>query len=710
MAQIHGRHAIFRNWPRAKGPGVHADEADSALADVVRKLTHGAALKLAAETGPADVGAVRENPANSVIVQQAELFRPALLVTGMWGPEPVPADRRRAVGVRLLPVVRDNPSSRPNRDDGGFAERMRDLDAELSGLRERALARYRTQGKKGGDWVDQLDKILTAVRFVRAEAQHAKPSILAQDGPGKGLPFGMKWGVVAGKGNKKLPFAAYSELPMATCQGAGKCAVYFGGHRGYCYSFKAWRYPGAYARQFLNTLANYADREFAILRGAGGEVPMTRYEERVDAALRGSALSKGEFGRDAVRVWPQYVKHLVLEVTAPGRAQGKTSFLRLFVDGDINTEDNILEWMRVCEDVGPGGRDVRGGGHVEVYGYSKCWGQFVNVDRAMRTDAERAAGAFGKWPSNYTVNLSTDSIYNAAASSAIRGAMEKLPVSRWYFQGIPLHQHIAQLDQILTTAKDGSNLPIRLPPASEMPFQFDEQRIRDFVAINAVETWAEARKLFPRIPAPKREPKTPEAVRKALYRHYFAVVLKDGGYGLGRTIRRELIKDRASGGDSMAGASAGAPVSESTYLKRLEDKQRAKLLAIALDAKAGEDVSKRLKPMEKYFEDLAQGKSPAKVAREGAFSAAGAFSQKALKDKALAMVLHETFWSLGIGGSCPLVCGNCSDNFEDPSKGVHRCASKTVFKGKVIHIGLHILPIVAALRVVWEIAAGAGMA
>jgi hypothetical protein len=694
MASLPPRDKIFRNWPRARGPGVHADEADSALADVAAKLTRGAALKLAAEAGRSDAGEVRENPGDSVIVQQAELFRPALLVTGMWGPEPVPADRRRAVAVRSLPVVRENPS-RPNRVDDGFAARMRALASELDALRGRALARYHKQGKKGGDWVDQLDKMLAAVQFVRAEIDQPRPTILAQSGPGQGLPFGMRWGVVAGKGNKKLPFAAYSELPMATCQGAGKCAVFFGGHRGYCYSFKAWRYPGAYARQFLNTLANYADREFAILRGAGGEVPMERYEARVDAALRGSAASRGMLGRDAVRVWPRYVKEL--DVTAPARAQGKTSFLRLFVDGDINTEDNILEWMRVCEEIGPGGRDVRGGGHVEVYGYSKCWAQFVNVDRAMRTDAERAAGAFGKWPANYTVNLSTDSVYNAAPSAQVRAAMEQLPISRWYFQGIPLHQHIAELDQILTTAKDGANLPIKLPPASEMPFQFDERRIRDFVQINALETWAQARRLFPArgrgapaIQAPRgEEPATPAAVRKAAYDHYFRLVLSDAGYGLGPVVRGELIKDRASGGDAMAGGAKGGAADEGAYLARLEAKQRERLMAIAADKRAGLDVSKRLKAMERYFADLAQGKSPAWVAREGAFSAAGAFSQKALKDKALAMVLHETFWSLGIGGSCPLVCGNCSDDFINPSAGVHRCASKTVFKGKTIHIGLH---------------------
>ena len=44
------------------------------------------------------------------------------------------------------------------------------------------------------------------------------------------------------KGNQKLPFWAFSDLPAITCPGAGECLKW-------CYSFKAWRYPAAYFRQ-----------------------------------------------------------------------------------------------------------------------------------------------------------------------------------------------------------------------------------------------------------------------------------------------------------------------------------------------------------------------------------------------------------------------------------------------------------------------------
>ena len=48
-------------------------------------------------------------------------------------------------------------------------------------------------------------------------------------------------------GNAKLPFVAFSTLPLLTCPGKGACAVW-------CYSLKAWRNPHAFMRQLINTL------------------------------------------------------------------------------------------------------------------------------------------------------------------------------------------------------------------------------------------------------------------------------------------------------------------------------------------------------------------------------------------------------------------------------------------------------------------------
>jgi len=53
--------------------------------------------------------------------------------------------------------------------------------------------------------------------------------------------------IIAAKGNKKLPFYAFSSLALADCPGKGKCA-------GFCYSLTGWRYPAAFFRQLQNSL------------------------------------------------------------------------------------------------------------------------------------------------------------------------------------------------------------------------------------------------------------------------------------------------------------------------------------------------------------------------------------------------------------------------------------------------------------------------
>ena len=54
-----------------------------------------------------------------------------------------------------------------------------------------------------------------------------------------------KFSIFALGGNSKLPFVSFSTLPGVTCPGAGDCIKF-------CYSFRAWRYPSAYARQVQN--------------------------------------------------------------------------------------------------------------------------------------------------------------------------------------------------------------------------------------------------------------------------------------------------------------------------------------------------------------------------------------------------------------------------------------------------------------------------
>jgi len=72
------------------------------------------------------------------------------------------------------------------------------------------------------------------------------------------LSASLPWSVFAAGGNTKLPFFAFSSLPIVTCPGMGECGKY-------CYSLRAWRYPDAFMRQVQNTILLRFDRR-AITR------------------------------------------------------------------------------------------------------------------------------------------------------------------------------------------------------------------------------------------------------------------------------------------------------------------------------------------------------------------------------------------------------------------------------------------------------------
>ena len=91
------------------------------------------------------------------------------------------------------------------------------------------------------------------------------------------------------EGNSKLPFYAFSALPIITCPGFGECAAW-------CYSFKAWRYPAAFFRQLQNTVL----------------------------ILQGQDILKSEFDK-----------------------LPKGIVLRLYVDGDIDSTRTLAFWMEL---------------------------------------------------------------------------------------------------------------------------------------------------------------------------------------------------------------------------------------------------------------------------------------------------------------------------------------------------------------------------
>lgn len=71
---------------------------------------------------------------------------------------------------------------------------------------------------------------------------------------------------VFAEGNSKLPFYAWSTLPIVNCPGAGACAEF-------CYSLRAWRYPAAFLRQCQNTIFEATEWGRDILRVKFDAIP-----------------------------------------------------------------------------------------------------------------------------------------------------------------------------------------------------------------------------------------------------------------------------------------------------------------------------------------------------------------------------------------------------------------------------------------------------
>jgi hypothetical protein len=114
-------------------------------------------------------------------------------------------------------------------------------------------------------------------------------------------------------GNSKLPFAAFSSLPGVTCPGAGDCLQW-------CYSFKAWRYPAAFARMAQNA---------------------------------------------------HLMIHNPQTITEAFKALPRDITLRLYVDGDFASTADVSFWME----------NLRARPDVQTYGYSKSFKELLTYYR-----------------------------------------------------------------------------------------------------------------------------------------------------------------------------------------------------------------------------------------------------------------------------------------------------------------------------------------
>jgi hypothetical protein len=128
-----------------------------------------------------------------------------------------------------------------------------------------------------------------------------------------------QYSIFALGGNSKLPFVSFSTLPGVTCPGAGDCI-------NFCYSYRAWRYPAAFARMVQNAY---------LLRFAPNAI--------ADA----------------------------FSLIAAKRVDGFD--FRLYVDGDFSGGGDVAFWMTLLHDT-PNAR---------AYGYSKSFAALLGYDTAF---------------------------------------------------------------------------------------------------------------------------------------------------------------------------------------------------------------------------------------------------------------------------------------------------------------------------------------
>lgn len=769
----------FPTMPPAYGPGIHGDELSAAWHDIKDFLPPTIRSKFAAQYRednlPPD-----ERPASGSVRRRAsgaaqdmtggsstesadatmptnDLYELAMLTTGKWGTlaSPEKADRGRfPSGAAFEPQkqkrVFEDTTYKPAQYMNFWA-RMQELENLLEARRVSVEKKYDQKKAVKRPWRDAIDRMLIAVRHVKSQRDlpAAQRSIFkafrGRETKNQTsvyfLPLGIEIPVLSVYGNSKLPYIAYSELPMSTCPGAGACGVYSkdnstGSVVGWCYSFKAWRYPGAFTRQFMNTLANYADREFTILRNNGDDPTdgVDRYWPRIEAALR----------EREPRAWMQYVQALTMREAAkivysdvqdgmmPSIENGgRTVFLRLFVDGDIGQPDCIHSWMQVIK--GMSRRDIiaaassvtgtkkipmdpRWMNVVQTYGYSKCWGEFVALDRKFRGY---------DWPENYTLNMSSASTYESVPE--IAEAMRNLPISRGGFNAI---NFLEQLDNLKKIKPENIIMPEN-PPLPGVT----EKQLRGIVSVEGLKYERDQRGRV-KLDAngfPMTEDVTLAGAR--LLDEYFGVRLLDEK---GRDITAKSLRPDITpkGMVSSSESSTERKMYFKAFAEEAEIAIRRRVLNTALeqmlkDPNLSERVKREIardegfvnkgelladieanyqkalvkyqKEMAKFEKKLAQGTATEEDRPEEPKPESPATEKESRQEKKLvALLVHAIFVASrnSQSGSCPLICGNCADitvsdadevygsqqtfrDFAARTGAVHRCASRVPTEGYV---------------------------
>lgn len=249
-------------------------------------------------------------------------------------------------GYSMIRLVERYVATFSNRQALAFARYCMNANslAEIIAEARRIANRLRGSKRKRGTWKYYFHRFADALE--RGELPHC---------------------IFEEKGNSKLPFAAFSTLPIVTCPGAGACAgiASMGDEpnlsNAYCYSLRAWRYPAAFLRQCQNTILLRFNRRAII---------------------------------DAFQALPD-------DIT-----------LRLYVDGDFDSESTALFWFNL----------LRQRSDIQCYGYSKSWHILLALESRV--------------PSNYVLNISSGSIFDG--NSELKARMLELSFVRGEFIAVQI--------------------------------------------------------------------------------------------------------------------------------------------------------------------------------------------------------------------------------------------------------------------------------
>ena len=162
------------------------------------------------------------------------------------------------------------------------------------------LAENPTNALRNGTWENVVSKLITLCDSLASGEPLTKSA----------------FAVFKADGNSKLPFAAFSSLPIIDCAGYGACGQW-------CYSLTAWRHANAWGRQAANSM---------LLRHEAGRAFIAREFACIDSPTLRLYVDGDFHSKESLRWWLDLIKTRP-ELAVYGYSKSWVEFLALDLDG-----------------------------------------------------------------------------------------------------------------------------------------------------------------------------------------------------------------------------------------------------------------------------------------------------------------------------------------------------------------------------------------